>query len=272
MDGKDEGLEFINDFMEVNTGQRRPIPPDVRIVRIKKFKDEIAFHEASHFVLSVLFLNYFPSGTFSPISSITCCAEKVGEKGYPNVVSGFSPVNIPDNKLNTRYEGEEPPGFIEFYNNDRKRLAAIILVFIAGYSSYQVFVQNKEHYIFSNVKFNDPQTGFCAITYFDKYNTIESNAGDFVKIDLKLRTYYSNCLRSGKSKADAISSFTKAAQGLMRQKPVNDSIRMVKKVLLKHECNKIEGRELDDLVQMVSKFTNKMELNGILEALKDKIE
>lgn len=271
MDGKDEGLESIYEFVGI-PHQRRPLPPDPRTVRIKKFKDEVAFHEASHFVFSVLFLNYFPPGTFSPISSITCCAEKVGEKGYPNVVSGFSPVNIPVFKLSTKVEGEEPPGFIEFYNRDRRRLAAMILVFIAGYSSYQVFVRDKEHYIFSSVKFNAPKTGSCTIAYLDKYNAIGSDADDFVKIDRKLRTYYLDSLRSGKSKVDAISNFTQAAQDLMRQKSVNDSIRMVKKVLLKHECSKIEGWELDRLVRMVSGFTNKIELDGILEALKDKIE
>lgn len=271
MDEKDEGLEFILGFMESNTGWRRPIPPDERVVRIKKFKDEIAFHEASHFVFSVLFLRYFPPGVFSPINFITCCAKKVNEQGHHNVVNGFAPMNIPEYKLWAE-EGKEPSGFIEFYNSDRRRLAAIILVFIAGYSSYQVFVKYKEHYIFSNVKFNVPQTGVCTITYLDKYNAIGSDADDFVKIDRKLRTYYLDSLRSGKSKVDAISNFTEAAQALMRQKAINDSIRMVKKILLKHECNKIEGWELDCLVQMVSKFTNKIELNDILDRLKDKIE
>lgn len=222
-----ENIEF-----ELNLGfdgQRRRTKPDLRTVCINKFKDEIAFHEASHFVFIILALNHFATGTFSLIDFLTCCTEKIKVKGH-NLVSGFAPANITKDKMQdgTKWN-DEPEGYLEFYNEDRRRLAASMLVDIAGYSSYQVFIQNSEYYIFSEPKLDYPQIGSCTINYYDKYNTLKSEAGDFVKIDRRLGIYYWDCLQSGKSKVEAITNFTNAAQSLMKKQSINDSIRFVKK-------------------------------------------
>jgi len=149
-------------------------------------------------------------------------------------------------------------------------LVVSLLVQIAGYCSYQIFMDNNEYYINSEVRLDNPKKGECTINYRNLLKYTHSERWDFSRIQEKLEKYYDYYDYSPRMKA--IKILTDEAQKLMRLPEVKAAIELVKKELLKNECQKIEGPKLEGLVQKVARLTEKININDVLERLKDKIE
>ena len=236
--------------------------------RTKEIKDlisELAFHEASHFVFDCMAQKYVDG--FAPINFIISCAEKLNEEKY-NVVNGFAP-DIPKHKTYVKSHDEEAKGYLEFYNKDRKRLAAKLLSVVAGYSSYQIFIENDKYYIGANIEDKKiEKEGLYKFNYHSMKNSINSGTSDFNFIRKKLRIYYS---LTGNNAVKAVEILTNKVQGLMKIQAVNDCIRYVKNQLIQNECEKIEGLSLIKLIREIKRITNKIEFDLVLDELKEKI-
>lgn len=237
-----------------------------RNIKIESLEIELAFHEASHFVFNCMALKCVTG--FMSINSIISCAEKLNVNGF-NVVNGFAP-DVPEDKTYVRDHNEEAIGYLEFYNEDRKRLVAKILTLTAGYSSYQIFIKNDKYYIgVKNDGIHPVGTGLLRMKYFSKKAAISSNTSDFKKLSKKLRIYYH---LSMDERNEAISRLTSYTQEIMQIQAVNDSIRFVKNQLVKNKCTKIKGSQLSTLVSEVNRLTNKVPFEDLLVKLSNKIE
>ncbi len=236
-----------------------------RTKKITDLKSELAFHEASHFVFDCIAQKYVKG--FVPINFIVSCAEKLNEENY-NVVNGFAP-DIPMHKTYVKSQDDEAEGYLEFYNADRKRLAAKLLSVIAGYSSYQIFIENDKYYIGANIVDEKIEKGESyKFNYHSVKNSLNSETSDFNFIRKKLRIYYS---LTGNNAIDAVKRLTNKVQELMKIQAINDCIRYVKNQLLRNECEKIEGLTLTNLNWEIKRLTNKIEYDLVLDELKNKI-
>lgn len=272
----DSDFSFDLESLGIPGFEKPELPYEERIVKVNEFRKEIAFHEASHFVFHVLGLVHVTG--FTPINFAICCAHKVNQEELFNVVQGFAP-DVPHSQTFGNDE-IEPSGYLKFFNEDRKRLVASLFSSIAGYSSYPVFMQKRKFYIFSSV--HKVGRKRLKIKYYALQNAKSSDTSDFNKLFRKLHFYYFSEAQLEKvgfekyniwdRKIKALTVLTENVQQLMRQRAVNDSIRMVKNELLKTECQKIEGYRLNKLVSKVKIMTKKTNIIDALEALKEKLD
>ena len=231
-------------------------------VTFSQFRNEIAFHEASHFVFNVITLKHFNKQLV--INYAICCPERINEeKIIDGKVEDYNVVNVKASKSEDWY------GFHDYFRKDRRKLVASLLVAIAGYSSYQLFVENSEFYIFSEVEFDTPNKGCCTIKYCSLTGYRYCRTCDFGMIQERLESYYRY---DYSDRMKAIEILTNVVQDLMRRPEVKASIELVKEKLLKNECQKIQGTELNILVEKVEKLTTQIQIDDILERLKDKIQ
>lgn len=238
--------------------------PGERIVNFDQFRNEIGYHEASHFVVHVVTSRHLAEPL--QINYAICCAEKINYREDHLQENGYNVVNMGASKI------KDFKDFPHYFTKDRRNLVASLLKLIAGYSSYQLFIENNEFYINSEVRLNTPKTGFCTINYrsLPNYRYCEREDWDFSSIQERLEKYYGYHDYSVRMKAIGI--LTNEAQKLMNLPEVKASIERVKVELLKNECRKIEGPKLEKLVQEVARLTNKINISEVLERLKDKIE
>jgi hypothetical protein len=226
-------------------------------------------------VFSVLGLAHVTG--FTPIKFAICCAHKVNQEKLFNVVQGFTP-DVPHSQTFGNEE-HEPPGYLQFFNEDRKRLVASLFSTIAGYSSYPIFMQKSKFYISCGEKVGKK---LVKIKYYNLENAKFSETPDFNKLFRKLHFYYFSEVQIEKfgydrynlwdRKIKALTVLTENVQQLMRQRAVHDSIRMVKNELLKTECQGIRGRRLDKLAKKVQVMTKKIDITAVLEALKEVLD
>lgn len=264
--------ELVLQGMENDPTEKKPNFIE-RQFNTNEIKIELAFHEASHFVFDCLVLKWFNG--FLPIKHMVTCLEKLFEDGF-NVVRGVSP-DVPERDTYVRSSRDEPRGYLNFYNEDKNRLVAKLLILIAGHTSFQVFLKakvdifHKEYYlnVFENPNSNKVGDQIKAKSFF-LGSALDSDISDFNKINKKLRIYFQLNKRSEKD--DALIKLEKAAQVLMECQAVNDSIRFIKNQLLKNECQKIEGRQLFLLVREVQRLTNKVVFDEVLNNLRHELE
>jgi hypothetical protein len=205
---------------------------------------------------------------FSPLSFMISCAEKSHEQGF-NVVNGFAPI-VPENLTYSRSRHEEPKGFLDFYNGDRKRLVAKLISSVAGYASYQVFMKykRKEEYFIGCSVTKESSEYYRKLKYYRKECALYSFSSDFTYIDAKLKTYYE---LNSQEAVEATIKLIEIVQKLMDILAINMSIRFVKNKLLKNQCIKIEGNRLVQMCKEVDRLTNKIQFESILEQYIEKI-
>lgn len=235
-----------------------------RTFSLDQLGEELAFHEASHFVFELLIAKI---SSRTEVEHIIACAEKFNLEGFNRVSGGMPKLE----KLSARREeGALPLELIEHYK-DIRNLALQLLVKIAGYSSFQVFIKNKKYYINPSAELIDPAKHLYKAKYYNQDNSITSDTDDFANINKKLEIYFRDQGKKEDSdikRIKAIRILTNAAQKLMKMQAVFCSIKMVKKALLKNECQKIEGNELKILKDEVSRQINKIPIGCVLEVIK----
>jgi hypothetical protein len=235
-------------FYEIKSDNEKSI---IKSLTKKQLKVELAFHEASHFVFICLLSKYVNG--FSEINHIISCVDKI---------HGFNHVNSFTPKLSVSVFRDEKEFLIcekEFFKKDKKRLVVCLMICIAGYCSYQVFIEDNQYFIgfIQNENTLD-------IQYYRIENAFDSNTEDFKFIKNKLRIYYEI------ENQEACTTVVKLLQNVkntMKIPSVKNSIRFVKNILLKNQCKKIEGKELEKIEKKVKLFTNKIDLKGLLEGL-----
>lgn len=260
-------------FFEVVFGAEEEKEPFARRTKTSdEMLLEVAYHEASHFVFGVMSLKYV-TGFIGHIFMRVCPENFIQDNdengnGY-NVVNGFAP-DVPLHKTYVRSQREEPNGYLEFYNEDRKRLVAKMLVTLAGYSSYQIFNKGKqedEYFVgippeLDEVKTERKRIPIFDLTYYDNSNLQHNPASDFQNASKKLRIYYE---LNPDERNEAIKKLIGECQELMEIQAVNESIRYVKNRFLERECELIEGEELQEIIEEVQRLTNNVSLSEILE-------
>ena len=97
--------------------------------------------------------------------------------------------------------------------------------------------------------------------YYRKEYAFLSRTSDFIKLRKKLKVYY---ILEGDQALNATIKLIEKVQELMNIQAVNDSIRYVKNKLLKNECNKIEGAELEKLIIEVKRTTQRVLFENVL--------
>ena len=105
---------------------------------------EIALHEASHFVFSVL-VEKLNLG-FTPVRYIILTPETTNERGERKFPSGLVRGFAPPLRYN-EHTGFNQQELSKWYSEDFSRLYGILLELIAGYTSYSFFYKEDDYFI-----------------------------------------------------------------------------------------------------------------------------
>lgn len=251
-----ESLEFIFED-DPNRPQKRPIVHE-------EFVNELAFHEASHFVLGRL-VNKLNLG-FNDAVSIYIDS-KVRKRGQ---VSGFG------GDFNSEHEywsNQNRKRFKEFYTDEPRRIWAESLVLIAGYASFKLFISDREDFI--SYLHSDESTQLamhCLKTvphhfWYTHANKYLSGVSDFAKI--KERLLFIQTIKEH----DLIKNYEKlltVASDIMSVRAVECAIRFVKNKLIGADGEKIEGEPFKRIELFVDNLIKKVDISMMLKPLLSK--
>lgn len=246
----DSDVSFDPEFLGIPGFEKSELPYKERIVKVNEFRNELAIHEASHFVFHQLLSKNLTDSYF--IGHAVICTDNIK----------LNEVNFKPSPYYKKY------GIHLYFIDDRRRLVVHLLNLIAGYSSHQEFISSEKFYIFSEV--SHPENGTLKVKYCSLENHRFCCTDDFGRINELLRDYYSN--PDYVERIKILKRLTSLAQSIMRNEQVNKCIHLVKDALLKSECKKIEGDELETLKKSVNELISDLDFTGILEELKDEIK
>lgn len=233
-ESEDFDWETWNNEGQLPCSENREIIP-------KRLVKQLAYHEASHFVFCIL-AERLKIG-FKPVLSIEIHPEnKIEENAAPNgLVYGFgSPY------------GDETPQAKEktkkWYLENSKRYFSSIFQTIAGHTSYQVFIEDVEHFI------GIPD-------YLNYVNTVPfyrldclPNDSDLEKIQEKLEW---KGITTVEEKVRVLILLRNEVKQVEEVPIVNQSIRFVANRLIKAKGRKIERKELASIRDKVNVMTKR---------------
>jgi len=249
-----DDLEPILDEEDENDEEVDPYKK--KLFEIKCLEEELAYHEASHFVFSCIFQRLIDG--FTPVEGIEICAENIKD-GNSNLVKGFVP-NIPHEETYGT-NNVEAPKVLEFFKSDTRRLLAKFIVLISGFSSYQVFIEENNYCIGSpeSLEFNNDKTKFSML-YFTVRTAIHSQTTDFTIFFKMLRNY---CNVEEVNSIELTTDLVNAIQEIMKIQCISDSIRYVKNILIRYKCKRIEGQELVPIMFEIHRLTAQFKFEAI---------
>lgn len=235
---------MVNDY-EVIVGAPEPPPPYLqKDYNHDNLLHEIAIHEASHFVFSILLealkFNFTQVKYIIIQPEINNNVQKISPKG---LVHGFGPPLA--HHVLTGYNMEE---LKEWYLQDCKRLFGTMLKSIAGYTSNRVFSKEDTYFI------SLPDNNLRNVNYYTLKTAPESIS------DISIIKERSNIINisSNKEKLDLLQELSDSAKKITDNYSVKKAIKITASALLKNPGKKIEGKELEKL-----KSTLKHVLKGI---------
>lgn len=239
----------------------QPMRPQKRPIKQNEFVIELAFHEASHFVLGRL-VNKLEIG-FKHADSILI--DSIDRKG--GEVSGFGG----DFQSEVVYwTNSNRQRFTNFFTKDEKRIWADSLVLIAGYASYKLFVSDQEDFIsyiesdeWTEIEMHSIKTvpHHYWYTQVDKYLV---GVSDFAKI--KERLAFIGIIES-EDRIENYNLLLEAVSDIMKTRAVELAIRYVKNRLKAADGNKIEGSAFEQIVCFTDNLISKIDISGVIRHL-----
>jgi hypothetical protein len=227
----------------------QPKTYELKDINFKKLKRELSLHEASHFVFDCLLLKHF--SVFTKINFAIICPERMDEGGW-NVVNGTAP-NIPIERMHDYF-------LKKFYIEEKARAIAKIFSFLAGYTSYLIFIEDNDFFI------NIPNEDKTKLFYFDIKNVPIHRCSDIEKT-LRYLSYMD--IQKHDEKIVKIKEYINEVKNLMKIEAIRNSIIFVGRKLYNNACQRIEGNELDKIVKEVQRLTNKVPFKEILQRCED---
>lgn len=214
-------------------------------------KEEIAFHEASHFVFQCLLFQL--SLGFKPDHKIEYCYKRLNGK-----VEGFVPAS--DKAMSSDYE------LRRWYIQDHKRTIARILSTLAGHASCKYFFRKNDEYFISDPNLEKLTVKFYRIRGFP-FSNLSDGSHDIENI----KRYLSYI-----QKADCFEKtteyFLEEVLFLMREQPIENAIRHVKDEIIKRDCHCIEGEALDRLKKKVLQLTRTVSIESAIVKIKSELQ
>lgn len=244
------------DFSELNLDIPKPPPPVKREAQlvIEDMVTEIAYHEASHFVIGILVLNLDLS--FMPYSSIEI---NVSEENVSGVCNGMTPTISPQDDPYT------PNVAAPFFKEDKNRIFGKLFSVIAGYESYKKFLQDDDCFIGHTDLINDKdKMWYYSLKYILKQATIKINFSlikDYCLVD-KILNY--GGYESYEKKMEIVIRIQNDLKELMSNQSVVDSIQYVKNALIEKNGSVIKERELEVITEKVKRNTNSISILNYL--------
>ncbi|MEZ5040300.1 MAG: hypothetical protein R2828_10420 [Saprospiraceae bacterium] len=212
-----------------------------------RFLEELAFHEASHFVFDCLIVRTLQS--FTEIKYMSICIDQFFEEGW-NRVNGLRPdIDIAD-------EDMTDPVLSRFYRFDKTRAAAKILSRLAGYASYPSFIEKTEFY------FANPSEDKTKLYYYKLRKANFKRVSDLKNVERYL-SYLG--IDERQDVLERVESFLELVFEVMEYPSVRESIIIVSDLLKENECKKIEGQELNSAIKKVTELTESVPFIKILE-------
>ena len=232
-----------------------PYRPRTEELTAEVLLNEIAFHEASHFVFQALITNC--TDDFSIPSGIETI---ISNDGIPQgQVIGFNCRIFEDGLPNTVEQLYSE--LCEFYAANKHSAVLELFSLMSGYSSYQVFVEpGKPDFIaLPKHEIVDGQPPILKSSYYDLEHAPPSRGGikDLFRIRHLLR-----CLSKGDDYLEIVKRLTDDIIELMNIQCVNDSIRFVRNQLLeKKNKGRIENEKLINMWNKVKRLTGNVSLS-----------
>lgn len=218
---------------------------DTSVNSFKEIIDEIALHEASHFVFNCMFLK--EKLGFSRINYIQICTTNL-EKC---VVSGFAP-NLPSVRMHDIW-------LKDFYTGDLRRIRAKLISLLAGYMSCKFFLRKDNDFFIGVPKVEEKKIRYFSIETVP----LTADVSDFRKASKYLD--YIN-IEQGKKRETLSTIADNVVIELMKVQAIHDSIRYVQRELISNECRPIKDNQLDLLIDEVQRLTNKVRVDEIINS------
>lgn len=238
----------------------RPPQPRRESIDLIKFKDELAFHEASHFVIGRL-VNKRNIG-FKEATSIT-----IDSKTRSGVVRGFG-YNFDQD--NIYWSNRNIELFKSFYLEDERRIWAESLNLIAGYASFKLFISNQEDFISCIDEGDNTKVIMHTLDsvphnfYYTNANKHTTGISDFAKI--KERLSFIGIVSTDK-RVEAYKLLLRVASEIMSVRAVELAIRFVKNKLKASDGEVIEDGPFEEMKGFVDNLISKVTITywlGIL--------
>lgn len=251
-----------NDFLTIFY-ESEGIPPQPRKLPLdlKAFTKEIAFHEASHFVMGRL-INKLNIG-FREATSITI--DSRGKKS--GVVTGFGG----SYDMDTPYWTESNKARFEaFYSEDVRRIWAESLNLIAGYASYKLFISDQEDFI-SYLETSESTEvvmhTLSTVPHHFRYtpgNKEPVGVNDFAKIRDRLSFIE---IVDKEERVEVYNSLLEVACKIMKIRAVEYAIRYIKNRLIAYDGKIIEGDYFKHITEVVERGISKVDISSFVEYL-----
>lgn len=234
----------------LNDGEPIKQPEEAIQGGIEKIKIELAFHEASHFVFDLL-IEKMNIG-FASVTAIKIDSKDA--KG--NYVDGcLSP-----------YPGKSKDDFEalkerrNWYSENRDRFHVKLLSVLAGYTSYQVFIEDTEYFINPGIEVASfSQTGYKKISDLIPFET-KNRPTDFETL-FQMLIYNRDWSEKRLREIQAIIKL------IMANPSVSTAIGFVKNYLIKNEGREISGIELQVLKKETRRQLKRVSFKPYLELL-----
>jgi len=239
-------------FAEVVFGAPEPPPikRDAPLV-VEDMVTEIAYHEASHFVIGILVLKL--DLNFKPYQSIEI---NVSVDAMTGVCKGMQPP-IPQ-------EDQHKPGLDAlFFKEDKNRIFGKLFSVIVGYESYKVFIDDDKYFIGHTELLNYKNT----MWYYKLEHVLKrcTSKGSFIK------DYYlvNKILGFGgydsyEEKLEIVIRIQNDLKELLNIQCVADSIRYVANALIEKNGSVIGDAELEVITEKVKRNINKIPIMSYL--------
>lgn len=234
--------------------------PKELILKIEDFLNEVAFHEAGHFVFNIMITSI--SDDFHEPTGIT--VEVIEGFPFKAMVEGFQPEIFKRGKSPIRAEEKET-----FYEDDPRIVFLYSFSLLAGYVTYSVFIdRNSEEEYFSYIEETDKESlkATVPIKYFNHKKALRSRDGIKDLYQLK-KTLIHAGYTDNTDRLEMEKKFIEATQTLMNVQAVNDSIRFIRNILVKQKGEHLSDKEFIRIKREVRRFTGKasMKLMGIID-------
>lgn len=240
--------ETFNWELWLNDGE--PLPPPCSISQNYKYADlikELAFHEASHLVFDII-SEKLDLG-FSPIEAIKITPND--PKG--NYVRGFHSPYPNGDSLSAL---KKRKWYFEKENENHNRLFVKVLGALAGYTSYQVFMEDSLYFINPVIE----ETESVTLNYYRIDCLPDHRPSDFQIVYEMLGWINQDTIKR-------IKEIQEVVKIIARHPSVSNAIGFVKNYLLKNVGSEISGTEMDNLKRVVHMQTTKISMEKYLNQI-----
>lgn len=233
-------------------------------IPIKELRKEIAYHEASHFILGLLVNK--ENNHFKQPTNITFCV-KEKEKFLANVCvpNPFVDENESISGYNRVMKAQE------FYSKEEPRVYLKCLELLAGFVSCKIFMNKPDKFIHylrfcpETILSSDVSVDYldCSSFWYGDYFIKADNRHDFRQVNTRL----SNLDLDWDQKYGLINIIIEQLCLIMSAEKIKQSIESVAQKLIEKECATIELDEIEEIKKEVLSIIGNFKLTQYLNKI-----